>query len=178
MKHPIEYIKRRLLARSVVDPRTGCRNWTRATRGGYGRLWDGERVRQATHLAHEAFVGPIPKGKDVLHHCDNPGCIEWRPGHMYAGTPAQNTADMIARGRHVEGRLIGAAKRRGQPSVLRGSRHPKAKLSFDQAREIKTRLEGRNGFTRKDCPAWLAREFGVSDSLIRAIDAGKAWGWL
>ena len=44
LRHSADYIRRRLLARSVVDEATGCREWGRAKRGGYGRLWDGERV--------------------------------------------------------------------------------------------------------------------------------------
>ena len=44
--------------------------------------------------------GRLPAdGLYVCHHCDNPSCV--RPEHLYEGTPAQNTADQISRGRFV-----------------------------------------------------------------------------
>jgi len=58
-------------------------------------------VRRRTELAHRvAWViafGPIPPGKFVLHHCDEPLCI--RPHHLFLGTQAENLADMAAKGR-------------------------------------------------------------------------------
>lgn len=47
--------------------------------------------------AYEVYVGPIPAGKLVLHHCDNPRCH--RPSHLYAGTHADNNRDVVARSR-------------------------------------------------------------------------------
>ncbi len=59
------------------------------------------RINNVTLLAHrEAYKlahGRIPRGKLVLHKCDTRRCIN--PEHLYAGTAAQNTDDMLRRGR-------------------------------------------------------------------------------
>ena len=176
MKHSPEYVRQRLLSRSVVDEGSPlvegchCRMWVRAARGGYGRLWDGERVRQATHLAWEAFRGePVPAGMDVLHRCDRPGCIEER--HFFAGTQVDNNADRDAKGRNGGWKNAGHSR----PSAARGELHPQSKLTLVQVRTIKRRL--RRGRYRNDRPAWLAREFGVSESLVRGIGTGRNWSW-
>lgn len=103
MRHRLDYIRPRLLYRSEVDTASPllngkhCRMWLRATNAdGRGRMWDGKRLQYAPRLSYEAFVGPIPRGKDVLHECDRPGCIE--PTHLKPGTQADNYRDWRLRG--------------------------------------------------------------------------------
>ena len=59
----------------------------------------GKRIARRLHRvvweAHNAE--PIPEGMLVRHTCDNPACCN--PQHLLLGTPKQNTADMIERGR-------------------------------------------------------------------------------
>lgn len=74
------------------DPRGG---------GGYGYLYRGGRRLRAHRMIYEECFGPIPDGMWVLHHCDNPPCVN--PEHLYAGTPKQNSDDMIRRARHKNG---------------------------------------------------------------------------
>ncbi len=59
--------------------------------GGDGR----PRLKYTHRVAHELHLGPIPPGLGVLHHCDTPACVN--PDHLYAGTPADNTRDLMSR---------------------------------------------------------------------------------
>lgn len=74
---------------------------------GYGQIGvmlPGSERRQATYYAHRVAWalshGPIPDGKDVLHHCDVRHCVN--PAHLYVGTHDDNMRDATVRNRlHV-----------------------------------------------------------------------------
>lgn len=75
-----------------------CIEWTGAINsGGYGNLWYEGKYWKAHRLAWAQANGPIPPGMFVLHRCDNPPCVNLE--HLFLGTAADNTADMLAKGR-------------------------------------------------------------------------------
>ena len=88
----------------MVDRRPeGCWPW-RGTIGanGYGNVRIGGKRISAHRLAYEVFCGPIPAGLLVCHRCDHPSCCN--PGHLFLGTSKDNSADMLAKGRHTTNR--------------------------------------------------------------------------
>lgn len=102
------------LSRTVIESRfwkrvdkagpDECWPWTAARMPkGYGCMGVGKGVMEYAHrLAFWLVHGEIPDGKFILHHCDNPPCVN--PAHLYAGTHQDNMNDMKSRGR--QGRTI------------------------------------------------------------------------
>jgi HNH endonuclease len=130
-----------------------CHPWTGPCfPSGYGHfLGDGEQ--RAHRFGYKRLVGPIPKGLHVLHRCDNPPCQN--QGHWFLGTPADNSADKVAKGRQ--------ARNHGEKSSA-------AKLTWAQVREIRSKFTGNHGEK-----AALAREYGVSQVTLGRIVMGRIW---
>lgn len=81
----------------------GCWLWTACCdSNGYGifTLVEGPRRRRnvkANRAAWVAHNSEIPEGLSVLHHCDNPLCVN--PAHLFLGTEKDNRQDQIGKGR-------------------------------------------------------------------------------
>ena len=136
---------------------TQCVEWTgQRTSKGYGRLAtltdeNGKRKWWYAHrMAWTVLVGPIPDGAQVLHHCDNPPCVN--TDHLYLGTVQDNVADR---------------QRRNRQARPKGQDNSNAKLTEADVRAI--RVDDR--LQRE-----IAADYGVSRSSVTLIKNGKRWG--
>ena len=133
---------------------------------GYGRFLvsDGNDDRSHRVAARIALglteLVPLPLGKLVCHHCDNPGCCN--PAHLYIGTAADNNRDKVLRGHSRNGALIN-----------RGENHYAAILNEQQVREIRALYRPNKMGYRK-----LANRYGVSWDVIRSVVKRRSWKWL
>lgn len=134
-------------------PFTGPKN-----QHGYGRFSICQVRHHAHRIAAELVYGPCPSHLRVCHHCDNPACCN--PGHLYYGTAADNTRDMINRGRAKFFDLRN----------LRGEKHPKRKFTAQEVTDMRKRW-ARQPFNI----AAFAREKGVSPQAVRDILRQKNW---
>lgn len=93
--------KEQLLSRITKNEVTGCWIWMGALfqGSGYGQF-SNRALSKSPTTAHRAsweiLRGPIPKGKMILHKCDNRKCVN--PDHLYPGSNAQNMRDRSLRG--------------------------------------------------------------------------------
>jgi ribosomal protein S14 len=158
-----------------------CWFWTSAKKDdGYGVMYTREGVVRAARFAWEEANGAIPQGLWVLHHCDNPGCVN--PGHLFVGTAGDNMADMVSKGRSQHGEWHYSKLRpdrlprgdrngsRKHPERLpRGERVHNAKLNEEKIRLI------------RECTAFgmthaeIAFYFKVSRECISEVARGEHW---
>lgn len=111
---------------------------------GYGVISVNGSYRMAHRLVYEKLVGPIPKGLNILHSCDNPACVN--PAHLRSGSQKENLQD--------------AVERRRMPYGEQKSQH---KLKTEQV--LKIRVDPRPNVQ-------IAKEYGVSATLIGNIKKG------
>jgi len=177
-----ENVAERLERLSTPEPNTGCTLWLGciAAETGYGLIHCRPKLLSAHRVAYETFVGPIPDGMRVCHRCDNPPCIN--PAHLFLGTAADNSADMVAKGRsaggtrhwsHLYPELRPRGARNGSikhPERLkRGEDHPSVKLTTENVISIRRRVAA------GEVQRTIARQFNVTAALINAIVRRKLW---
>ena len=146
-----------------------CWLWTGTVHhSGRGIIWvsDGRRAQIASRVAWELTNGPIPEGMLVCHHCDNPLCVN--PAHLFLGTSADNSADMVRKGRQAIGdrsgpRLYPERRRRGES-------HPDAKLTEEDVRTIR-QWYANGGVLQRE----IGDRYGISQANVSAILLRKTW---
>ena len=140
---------RRFWSRTVASGE--CLLWTGArTHNGYGSLVFRGRGARAHRVAWEIANGNPAGAMMVLHACDNRLCV--RPEHLSLGSAAQNSADMVAKGRQAA-----------------GERNRHAKLTAGEVRCI------RDAVARGEDHDSVASRYMVSRPTVSDIAARKTW---
>lgn len=158
-RSPVERFWERVeKAGSVVRDELGpCWDWTGSTNNkGYGQLRLAKRGPGSLVLAHRfswelANGRPLAPEEQCRHACDRPSCVN--PAHLSPGTPLDNSADMINRGRSPRGERAGGVK-----------------LTEDCVRNIRRLAADGASHTA------IAKSYCVSRTAVSDIISGRNWG--
>lgn len=138
---------------SKVEKTDGCWNWIGRLNGQrYGIFKLKEYPEGAHRVSYRLHFGEVIDDLSVCHRCDNPRCV--RPDHLFAGTHADNMADM-------------KDKKRTRPA--HGIRNPASKLSEGDVLAMKAAL-----LTGEQCQA-LADRYGIALRTVQDIRRGRTW---
>jgi len=150
-----------------VEKTDGCWLWRGGiSQDGYGATTVDAQKQRAHRVAYALTHGPIPEGLLVCHTCDNRLCVN--PDHLFLGTPAENSRDMVAKGRQARAGDNGSYTH--PESRLRGEQNTAHKLTADAVREIR-RLHAQRALNGKE----LAARFGVSGTRVSQIVRRLSW---
>jgi hypothetical protein len=132
-------------------PDDACWYWTGSIDShGYVRFSVAGMSRLAHRVIYEVANDADTHGHLVCHTCDERRCCN--PAHLYLGTPAQNSRDMVDRGRAAV-----------------GERSARAKLTETQVREIRQMAD--MGHTQREIAEW----FGVTQPNVGYILRRDTW---
>jgi hypothetical protein len=148
-RKPVPMTIRRIMERTVLRP-SGCIEWQGSKNGdGYAFVRFEGKTRKLSRLIWELNKGPIPEGLQILHQCDNRGCINI--SHLFLGTQKDNVRDCVNKGRNT---------------TWPGETNWFAKLSKEQVSDIKED-------TRKQQD--IADDYGISQPNVSMIKHGHSW---
>jgi hypothetical protein len=142
----------RFLKKVQVGAKEECWPWLAGRKKDWYGNWHNNGNTEGAHRASWRLMrGPIPGGLFVLHHCDNPICVN--PEHLFLGTQKTNLHDMDQ-------------KKRSRRVGKKGSQHGNSKITEAQAEEIRL---------SELTPKQLAEKYGISRSMIYHIISGYCW---
>jgi len=160
--YPRKSLAERFWAKVDKQGPTDCWEWLGCTRRGYGyiRQGHGGSMILAHRVSWEIANGPIPKGEGyhgicVLHHCDNPSCVN--PAHLFLGTHADNMQDMVKKDRVAH---------------PRGEQNGYSILTEQDVHEILCLLAAR--YSQRE----IAKVYNVARTTITAINNRRNWSWV
>ncbi len=154
---------------SKVDKTGDCWLWVGGVLsdgyGGFGIQYHKHHYSYRAHrISHSlAHNRPVPDNILVCHKCDNPLCVN--PNHLFLGTPSDNSADMIEKGRSGKGR------KKRPSSCVRGESHGLAKLTTIEVQKIRTIVSQPNRQSYEQ----IGQQFGINQSHVRRIAEREVW---
>lgn len=136
------------------EPNTGCWLWSGSlSPDGYGVMSiKGKTVRAHREVYKYFKNSAITPDVFICHSCDTPSCVN--PDHLFEGTPAENSQDMVNKDRQA-----------------RGEKNGRAKLTESDVKEIR-RIRAENPKLRQ---VDIAQMFGVSQVMISYVLISKNW---
>lgn len=137
-----------------------CWEWTAAKARGYGKIKIGRAIKQAHRLSWSWANGQEPPPDlCVLHRCDNRACVN--PQHLFLGTFADNSADMVAKGRQARGERMS--------ELHRGELSGKAKITAEQAQAIRADQRPQHE---------IAAQYGIAPTAVSKIKRRETWRYI
>lgn len=131
----------------------GCWEWTASkVQTGYGKFWYRGKLSPTHRIVLMMAGAELAPENFVCHRCDNRPCCN--PDHLFIGTAADNSSDMVRKGRSA-----------------RGPERPNTKLTEAMVAEIRDLLK------TSESQSHIASRFGVSQATISKIAVGKVWAW-
>lgn len=151
-----------------------CWFWKgRVNKNGYGQFRVGPKYYVHV-LARYLATGEWPANLQTCHSCDSrypTGFVTYRcccnPTHLWLGTPAENSRDMVKKGRQAFGNRH--SSRLYPERTAKGEKNHLARLNNEQVIEI------RELHALGTKPGYLKARFQVSHQTIWRIVNRKAW---
>jgi hypothetical protein len=157
--HPSESILKERLLSGISQSASGCWEWGKAKRSGYGAIKVNGKCVSTHRLSYEVFVGEIPNDMLVCHKCDNKICIN--PDHLFLGTHSDNMQDCSKKGR-----LVYASLKPFESLGLPGN----SRLTIQERNDLLIIIENRG--VKKLIE--ISRELGIPYTLVRDIKRKKS----